>query len=119
MVKSGSVVKNLPGNAGEVGSIRGSERSPAGGNGQPTSVFLPEKSHGQSSLVGPSPRGNKELDMTTQVDRALMRSAVEQGCLTLLSHSPFKLLPFLSSINKASTSVPIHAAYTYANISLG
>ena len=110
MVKSGSVVKNLPANAGDVGSIRGSGRSPAGGNGQPTPVFLPEKSHGQSSLVGHRPRGNKELDMTTQVDRALTRSAIEQGCLTLLSHSPFKLLPFLSSINKASTSVPIHAA---------
>ena len=71
------------------------------------------------SLVGHSPRGNKELDMTTQVDRARTRSAMEQGRLTLLSHSPFKLLPFLSSVNKAFTSVPIHAAYTHANISLG
>ena len=30
MVKSGSVVKNLPANAGDVGLIRGSGRSPAG-----------------------------------------------------------------------------------------
>ena len=29
---------------------------------QPTPVFLPEKSHGQGSLVGYSPKGCKELD---------------------------------------------------------
>ena len=31
----GSVVKNLPANAGDVGSIPGSERSPREGNGNP------------------------------------------------------------------------------------
>ena len=31
---------------------------------QPTPVFLPGKSHGQSSLAGYSPRGHKESDMT-------------------------------------------------------
>ena len=31
---------------------------------QPTPVFLPEKSHGQRSLVGYNPRGHKELDPT-------------------------------------------------------
>jgi len=31
---------------------------------QPTPVFLPGKSHGQRSLVGCSPWGCKELDMT-------------------------------------------------------
>ena len=31
---------------------------------QPTPVFLPGESHGQRSLVGYSPRGHKELDMT-------------------------------------------------------
>ena len=31
---------------------------------QPTPVFLPEKSHGQRSLVGYSPWGGKELNMT-------------------------------------------------------
>ena len=45
-----SVVKNLPANAGDVGdtgSIPGSGRSPGGGNGNPFSVGLPGKSHGQ------------------------------------------------------------------------
>ena len=31
---------------------------------QPIPVFLPEKSHGQRSLVGPSPWGCEELDMS-------------------------------------------------------
>ena len=31
----GSVVKNLPANAGDIGSVPGSERSPGGGNGNP------------------------------------------------------------------------------------
>ena len=34
---------------------------------QPTSVFLPGKSHGQRSLVGYSPWGYKELDMKGQL----------------------------------------------------
>ena len=33
---------------------------------QPTPVFLPGKSHGQRSLVGYSPWGHKESDMTEQ-----------------------------------------------------
>ena len=31
---------------------------------QPTPLFLPRESHGQRSLVGYSPWGHKELDMT-------------------------------------------------------
>ena len=31
---------------------------------QPTPVFLPGESHGQRSLVGYSPQGRKESDMT-------------------------------------------------------
>ena len=38
-------------------------RAPGGGNGQPTPVLLPGKSHGQRSLAGCSPRGRKALDM--------------------------------------------------------
>ena len=33
----------------------------------PTPVFLPEESHGQRSLVGYSPWGPKESDMTEQL----------------------------------------------------
>ena len=55
------VVKNRPasaGDAGDVGSIPGSGRSPGGGNGTP--IFLPGKSHGQRSLAGCSPWGHPE-----------------------------------------------------------
>ena len=52
------VVKNPPANAGDirdVSLIPGLGRSPGGGNGNPTAVFLPGKSHGQRSLGGYSP----------------------------------------------------------------
>ena len=37
---------------------------------QPTPVFLPGESHGQRSLVGYSPSGRKEQDMTEATERA-------------------------------------------------
>ena len=47
-----------------MGSISGSRRSPGVKKWQSTSVFLPGKFHGQRSLVGYSPWGHKESDMT-------------------------------------------------------
>ena len=55
------MVKNLPANAGDTGSVPGSGRSPGEGNGN-TPVFLPGKFHGQRKLVGYSSWGCKELD---------------------------------------------------------
>ena len=49
------VLKNLSANAGDIRDanwIPGLGRSPGVGNGKPTPVFLPGKSHGQRSLVG-------------------------------------------------------------------
>ena len=40
----GSVVKNLPANAGDEGSIPGSGRSPGGGNGKPLQYSYLENS---------------------------------------------------------------------------
>ena len=63
-----AVLKNLPANAGDsgdvVGSIPGSGRFPWSRKWQSTPVFLPEKSHGQKSLVGYSPWDHKESNMT-------------------------------------------------------
>ena len=59
--------KNPPGNAVDVGLIPGLGRSPGEGNGNPFQLFLPGKSHGQRSLVGYSPWGRKESDMTEQL----------------------------------------------------
>ena len=47
------MVKNPLANAGDTGSVPGLERSPGKGNGN-IPVFLPEKSHGQRSLMGKS-----------------------------------------------------------------
>jgi len=61
------MVKNPPANARgqrEAGLIPGSGRSPGGGHGKPTPVFLPGESHGQRNLVGYSPQDHKELDTT-------------------------------------------------------
>ena len=51
-------------NAGDLDLIPGLGRSPGEGNGNP---LLPGKSHGWRSLVGYSPWGHKELDMTEQL----------------------------------------------------
>ena len=56
----GSVSKDSACDAGDPGSIPGSGRAPGEGNGKPTPVSLPGKSHGQRSLVGCSPLGRKE-----------------------------------------------------------
>ena len=68
--------KNFPGssdskvsayNAGDPGSIPGSGRSLGEGQGQPTPILLPGKSHGLRSLVGYSPWGHKESETTEQL----------------------------------------------------
>ena len=62
----GSVVNNLPANAGHPGGIvliHGLERFPWRRKWQLIPVFLPGKSHGQRSLAGYSPWDCKESDM--------------------------------------------------------
>ena len=63
----GAVAKNPPayvGDSRDLGLIPESGRSPGGGHGRPTPLFLPGEFHGQRSLVGYSPCSCKELDMT-------------------------------------------------------
>ena len=59
---SGSVVKNPPVSAGDVGSIPGLGIRPCRKKWWPTPVFMPAKSHVKRSLVGYSLSGCKELD---------------------------------------------------------
>ena len=75
---SGSVVKNPPTNAGDLGSIARSGRSPRGGNGKSTSVFLPGKFHGQRSQVGYSPWGHKKVrhDLVTKQQQKSFKAEV-------------------------------------------
>ena len=54
-------------NAGELGSIPGSGRSPGEGNGNPLQYSCLEISHGQRSLVGYSLWDRKESDTTERL----------------------------------------------------
>ena len=58
------VEKNLPARAGDASSIPGLGKKPWSRKVHPTSVFLPEKYHGQSNLGGYCPWGHKKPDMT-------------------------------------------------------
>ena len=67
----GSDSKESACNAGDPGSIPGSGRSPGEGNGNPLQYSCLEKSHGQRNLVGYSPWGHKESEMTEQLTVSL------------------------------------------------
>ena len=56
--------------AGDLGLISGVGRSPGGGHGNPLQYSCLENLHGQRSLVGYSPWGRKELDMTEPTSTA-------------------------------------------------
>ena len=59
---SGSVVKNLPANAGDAGSISGLGRCPGGGNGNPLQYSCLENSMDRGAWR--APWGHKESDTT-------------------------------------------------------
>ena len=56
----GSVVKNLPANAGNVGSVPGSGRFPGDGNDNTLQYSCQGMFQGQRSLAGYSPWGHKK-----------------------------------------------------------
>ena len=65
------VVKNPPANARDMrhgGFNLWVQNIPWKRAWQPTPVFLPEESHGQRNLVGYSPQGHKESDMTSDIE---------------------------------------------------
>ena len=64
---SGSDNKESTYNVGYLGSIPGLGRSSGRGHGSPLQYSGLETLHGQRSLVGYSPRGSKELDMTERL----------------------------------------------------
>ena len=56
-----SVVKNLPANAGDMGSTPGLGRFPWRRKWQPTPAFLPGESHGQRNLADFSLWGSRRV----------------------------------------------------------
>ena len=80
-------------NAGDLGSIPGSGRSPGEGKRHPTPVLLPGESHGGRSLVGYSPWGHKESDTTERLhfhfllfkndDKYLLKNPFRKKCINI------------------------------------
>ena len=66
----GPVGKESTCNAGDLGLIPGLGRSPGGGHGNPLQYSCLENPHGQRSLLGYSPWGPKEADMTERLSTA-------------------------------------------------
>ena len=60
----GSDGKESACNEGDLGSIPGLGRSPGEGHSNPLQYSCLENPHGQRSLVGYSPRGDKQSDVT-------------------------------------------------------
>ena len=65
-----SASKESAGNVGDLSSIPGLGRSPGGAHGNPLQCSCLENPHEQSTLVGYSPWGLKELDMSEQLRSA-------------------------------------------------
>ena len=73
-------LKRLPA-SGRPGFDPWVEKIPWRGKWQPTPVFLPGESHGRRSLVGYSPWGRKELDMTERFHFTSLHFPIGHGIL--------------------------------------
>ena len=74
----GSSGKASAGEARDSSAIPGSGRSPGRGDGKPTPVLFPGKSHGQRRLVGYSPWSPKESDRTNLATKTASVSVAVQ-----------------------------------------
>ena len=87
---------------------------------QPTLVFLPGESHGQSSLVGYSPWGHRELDMTEHTcmhDRnqhstvKIKKKIEEKGRVACLDNTVWqKQMKILEHVVAKEWSIPVRMA---------
>ena len=101
-IEGGSVVKDLPASAGDLGLITGLERSPAVGTGNPL-VFPP----GQRSLAGSRPWGREELHASEHSSSSgLFFSTVRSYPL-----SPRPLLKFLCKMETQNLSTFYKSLY--------
>ena len=85
-----SVLKNRPANAGDagnMGSMPGSGRSPGGGNGNPLQYSCLKNPHGQRSLVGYSPWGHKGSDTTEHTYTAIQCAFIYKTIKALVKTS--------------------------------
>ena len=99
--RGGSDGKESACNAGDLGSIPSSGRSPGGGHGNSFQYSCLKNPSGQRSLTGYSPWGRKELDMTEGLStfgiNSVQFSSVAQSCLTLCD-----------PMNRSTPGLPVH-----------
>ena len=97
-------------NAGDLGSIPGLETPPGGAHGNPLQYSCLENPHGQKCLVGYSPWGCKELDMTEWLSTAqlmyniVLVSALQQSDSVI--HLIYNNLHLLISPNPSYAPLP-------------
>ena len=82
-------------NTGDLGSMPGLGRSPGGGDGNPLQYFCLENPHGQRSLVGYSPEGLQELDMTEVTYLACISISIMEYYLVMRKK---EILPFVTTL---------------------
>ena len=100
-------VKNPPaneGDTGDVGLIPGLRRSSGGEKWQPAPVFLPEKSGGQRSLVGYSPKGGCCFYLSPNHIYALSKGGNADDT-TLMAESEEELKSLLMKVKEESEKV--------------
>ena len=104
-------------NGGNLGSILGLGRSPGGGHGNALQYSCLENPHEQRSLVGYSPWGHKELDMTEWLSTLsfymwldlICQGFVEDFCWFSKPH----LIFFILVIHKERLSFPTYLAVIF------
>ena len=84
-----------------MGLIPGSGRSPEAGHGNPLWYSCLENPHGQRSLVGYSPWGHKESDMTEEIQYAGMQSNIHPDLFTEIYDAPYFLLSLPRTMKSA------------------
>ena len=86
---------------------------------QPTPVFLPGKSHGQRSLVGNSPWGRKESDMTEKLNNSLLIVPPAVSQVSIPSPSLHLLMLFPQGGRPLLTSSPTKLWVLLDNLAQG
>ena len=74
------MIKNLPANAGDIGSVSGLGRSSGVGNGTPLQYFCVEKSMGRGAWRA-TVHGVSESETTEQLSTCKIKHAYQRTCL--------------------------------------
>ena len=104
----GSLGKESACNAGDPGSTPGLGKSPGEGKGNSLQCTYPGEFHGQRSLMGYSPWGHKESDMTERITLTL--SGGSDGKESACSAGDLGLVPELKRCPEEGNGCPLQYA---------